>query len=306
MIKAYKGEKPYIFVSYSHKDWQRVSTIIKNLQDNLCHIWFDEGIESGRAWNKEIAEYLLKAEVMVLFLSPSSVESEYVKKEINFACNHSKKILPIYLDDIILPIDLEFQLSTIQATYVNKLEEKETLKTIIKILPESVFLHTETPFYIDENYSYYLKIKETLVKAMLDDKDVNGFQISRLKNDGMNEEEILFEYFPTAAYGDGAKYTVTLCEKISDKYFNEQENGIIILNLKATFFLSYPLTGPDFSALLTFVIVNPNGDKASVKLVDCKFATTNHDYDINISAEAIKKELWGSGTEMSTLENKKC
>ena len=220
MIKAYKGEKPYIFVSYSHKDWQRVSTIIKNLQDNLCHIWFDEGIESGRAWNKEIVEYLLKAEVMILFLSPSSDEN---------------------------------------------------------VLPESVFLHTETPFYIDENYSYFLKIKETLVKAMHNDKEVNGFQISHLKNDGMNEEEILFEYFPTAAYGDGAKYTVTLCDKICDKYFNEQENGIIFLNLKTTFFLSYTLTGPDFSALLTFVIVNPNGDKASVKLVDCKFATMNHD-----------------------------
>ena len=306
MIEAYRGERPYIFVSYSHKDWERVSVIIKNLQDNLCHVWFDEGIESGRAWNKEIAEYLLNADLMVLFLSPASVESEYVKKEINFACNHQKKILPIYLDDFVLPIDLEFQLSTIQATYIHKLDEKETTKTIIKVLPESVFLHTETPFYIDENYSYFLKIKETFVKAMLNDKDVNGFQISRLKNDGTKEEELLFEYFPTAAYGEDAKYTVTLCNKISDQYFNEQENGIIVLNVKATFLLSYPLIGPDFSGLLTFVIVNPNGDKACVKLVDCKFATTNHDYDINAGAEVIKKELWGSGTEISILENKKC
>lgn len=303
MIKAYSGEKPYVFVSYSHKDWEDVSAIIKKLQDNLCHVWFDEGIKFGSVWNDYLAERLLKSDVILLFLSPSSVESEFVKSEINFGRNHNKKILPVYLKPVDLPVGLEFQLSTIQAIRLYDFDDNEALKRIMRSLPETVFLHTEAPFYIDNCYSFYLRTKETIVKAGINDRDVNGFQIFRIKNNDSSEEEILFEYFPTAAYGDGAQYTITLCNKICDQYFSEQENGIIILNLNARFFLSYPLTGPDFCSLMTFVIANPNGNNALVKLVDCKISTSNHEYDSNISFEELKKEVWGSGTEITKIEN---
>lgn len=302
MIKAYNGNKPYVFVSYSHKDWAKVSLFIKRLQDNLCHIWFDEGIQSGSIWNEDLAEHLLKSEVVLLFLSPSSVESEFVKSEINFARNHNKNILPIYLEPVDLPIGLEFQLSTIQAIHLYNYSEDETLRKIINSLPESVFLHTETPFYIGKSYSFYLKTRTTLVPAGVNDKEICEFYISRTKNNKPNNEEVLFHYAPTPAYGDDAKYTVTLCNKISDNYFSEQENGIIVFNVNASFLLAYPLSGPDFSALMTFVLVNPEGDVAVAKLVDCKISTTNHDYDINLRFNDLKRELWGSGTELTKLE----
>lgn len=305
MIKAYDGEKPFVFVSYSHKDWQRVALFIKKLQDNLCHVWFDEGIKSGSVWNDDLAEHLIQSDVILLFLSSSSIESEFVLSEVNFGRNHNKKILPVYLEPIELPIGLEFQLSTIQAIHLYQFDDSEALKRIIKSLPDSVFLHTETPFYIDSKYSFYLRVKETLVPAGVNDREVCGFQISRCHNETY-DEQVLFEYFPTPAYGDGAQYTVTLCNKICDKYFNEEENGVIIFNINAKFYLSYPLSGPDFCALMSFVIVSPNGDNSSVKLVDCKIKTSNHDYDMNQCFDSLKKELWGSGIEIDKITTNLC
>lgn len=302
MIKAYNCEKQYVFVSYSHKDWQQISLLIKKLQDNLCHIWFDEGIKSGSVWNDDLAEHILKSDVILLFLSASSIESEFVKSEINFGRNHNKKILPVYLEPVDLPIGLEFQLSTIQAIHLYKFDANEALKKIIKNLPDNVFLHNETPFYIDSKYSFYVKVK----KKRVSDRNICGFKISRNSNNDPPNEQVLFEYFPTPAYGDAAQYTVTLCNKICDEYFDEKENGIIIFNINAKFNLSYPLTGPDFCALMSFVIVNPNGENPYVKLVDCKIITSDHDYDINRSFDALKKELWGSGKEIDKIKANLC
>ena len=74
--------------------------------------------------------------------------------------------------------------------------------------------------------------------------------------------------------------------------------------MKARFLLAYPLSGPDFCALLTFIITEPNGKACSVKLIDCKVSTTDHDYDPEISSDALKKELWGTGTELENILKK--
>lgn len=44
MRKIYDGDKPYIFVSYSHEDKQYVERVIQLLQRQACNIWYDLGI----------------------------------------------------------------------------------------------------------------------------------------------------------------------------------------------------------------------------------------------------------------------
>lgn len=53
-MRAYKGENPYIFVSYAHKDKDIVYPVIEELQNRGYRIWYDEGIEASEEW----AEYL--------------------------------------------------------------------------------------------------------------------------------------------------------------------------------------------------------------------------------------------------------
>ena len=41
----YIGEKPYIFVSYAHKDSEVVMRAIALLQQSGFRVWYDEGID---------------------------------------------------------------------------------------------------------------------------------------------------------------------------------------------------------------------------------------------------------------------
>ena len=43
-ITSYKGERPYIFISYAHKDAGAVYPILDHMQKDGYRIWFDEGI----------------------------------------------------------------------------------------------------------------------------------------------------------------------------------------------------------------------------------------------------------------------
>ena len=45
---AYEGQAPYIFISYAHKDTDRVFEIVSELARQNCRFWYDEGIAPGR------------------------------------------------------------------------------------------------------------------------------------------------------------------------------------------------------------------------------------------------------------------
>ena len=40
-------EKPYIFISYSHEDMDKVYPILNKLHENAYRLWYDRHIESG-------------------------------------------------------------------------------------------------------------------------------------------------------------------------------------------------------------------------------------------------------------------
>lgn len=46
-LSSYKGSDPYIFISYSHKDIDRVFPIIRMLQDDSYRVWYDDGVDPG-------------------------------------------------------------------------------------------------------------------------------------------------------------------------------------------------------------------------------------------------------------------
>jgi hypothetical protein len=54
-FEAYKGSDPYIFVSYAHRDAEIVYPELKTLQDHGYRVWYDEGIDPGNEWPREIA-----------------------------------------------------------------------------------------------------------------------------------------------------------------------------------------------------------------------------------------------------------
>lgn len=49
----YNGLNPYIFVSYSHRDKDRVFPILSLLQRNSVRTWYDDGIQGGNNWRTQ-------------------------------------------------------------------------------------------------------------------------------------------------------------------------------------------------------------------------------------------------------------
>jgi len=120
---AYKGDGPYVFVSYSHDDAELVYPEITRLKDAGFNIWYDEGISPGATWRDEVALALTECKVFLYFVTPRSVASSNCLKEVNFSLSRERRILSVHLEPTELPIGLELSLSDMQAIIKSDLSE---------------------------------------------------------------------------------------------------------------------------------------------------------------------------------------
>ncbi|MBR5825490.1 MAG: toll/interleukin-1 receptor domain-containing protein [Clostridia bacterium] len=120
-LSAYKGDKPYIFVSYAHADSEKVFPLLEALQKAGYRIWFDQGIEAGTEWSNNIAEHLSGCSGFLFFTSKNSVKSENCLDEVAYAKSHNKQALLAYLEEeVTLPSGTDMQTARFQRLYVNR------------------------------------------------------------------------------------------------------------------------------------------------------------------------------------------
>ena len=122
-FKPYEGNQSYIFISYSHKDSDRVFPVLEHLNNKGFRIWYDEGIEWGSEWPDSIAEHLSKAAVCIIFHSTNSVVSINCRQEAYYALKENKGILSVYLENVELSKGLDMQLSSFQSTFMFQYED---------------------------------------------------------------------------------------------------------------------------------------------------------------------------------------
>jgi hypothetical protein len=114
-FEAYSGNSPYMFISYSHQDMDRVYLEIEKWHTKGYNIWYDEGIRPTKVWPDEIAKNIENCALFIVFISPHSVSSRNVENEINFALERQKPILPIHLEETSLPSGIKLRMGDIQA-----------------------------------------------------------------------------------------------------------------------------------------------------------------------------------------------
>jgi len=142
-IPAYKGNEPYVFVCYSHKDSESVYSDIHALNELGINMWYDEGISGGSSWRSVIAASILGAKQFIFFISETSLKSAHCLREVDYALNHDKEIIPVYLEDCSLPPELDLVLNRVQALFKHKdatylehlheaLKEKRGLASLLK------------------------------------------------------------------------------------------------------------------------------------------------------------------------------
>ena len=109
---VYRGEKPYIFVSYAHVDSETVLPIAEELHKRGYRVWYDEGIEAGSHWAEFIATHLEGAAVVLFFPSAQFNTNHNCEREVNFAVDAKKNMACVQLDEADMPPGLKMQLST--------------------------------------------------------------------------------------------------------------------------------------------------------------------------------------------------
>ncbi len=273
--KVYQGKDPYVFVSYSHKDKELVLEIISDLMLCACNIWYDTGIHSGEDWNNEIAEHLFNAECVLFMVTSNSVQSDYVKDELNFAKSKQKKIYPIFLERVTLPLSLELLLGRAQAINFldddidnNRFKLREKIKSN---LPANVFQTVADPFYIGEENLFYLENTSYVFPegSYFEGEEHNSFEISILNSNSQNKCTI-YKFQARPAYD--MTYAVHSVSLFDDPYFCDDNSSVLFLSLALSFCGKYPTRWPDFDVVLTIAISRIKSLLPRVSLVDYKCA----------------------------------
>ena len=95
---AYMGDDPYIFISYAHKDSEKVFSFIEALQKKY-NVWFDTAVHFGEEWDNEIAQKLLGCSVFLFMASENSLASRHCKGELGMAYEEKKPFINIMMED---------------------------------------------------------------------------------------------------------------------------------------------------------------------------------------------------------------
>jgi hypothetical protein len=133
-FKAYEGDEAFVFASYSHTDKLQVYPIIDYLNKKGMNVWYDEGIPISKNWKKLIVENLDKCNAFLVFITPHIIDSEYVRKEINYALKKHKPFFTIYLRETQLPHELIFDMDEIQAMKKYLMPETEFYNKLREML----------------------------------------------------------------------------------------------------------------------------------------------------------------------------
>jgi predicted nucleotide-binding protein len=100
--------KRYLFVSYARNDTKMVLPVVEAVRQEYrdraldIDVWVDmENLTPGQRWDAEITDVLRKAVGLLVFVSPSAMQSAWVRREIAAAAEHvDRLIIPVILRQV--------------------------------------------------------------------------------------------------------------------------------------------------------------------------------------------------------------
>jgi hypothetical protein len=104
-----------VFLSYSRRDSTVADSYAAMLEQAGYPIWIDrEGIAGGEQWRRAIVAAIEGAKAFIVLLSPQSVQSVNVRKELDLAETARIKILPVAIAQAGIPAEMKYQLAGVQ------------------------------------------------------------------------------------------------------------------------------------------------------------------------------------------------
>lgn len=167
-FESYSGDGPYIFVSYAHADKVTVYESIRYFRDAGVNLWYDEGIPPAGEWVEEIAHAIKRSVLFVVFVSPRSVDSRFVRSEVGYALSENKEILTIFLEDTTLPAGLSLCLQQFQSILVSENDwcERASSTMLAKQDEPSPLQEQDSAEEEDELFDYGAQLWKSWERAM--------------------------------------------------------------------------------------------------------------------------------------------
>ena len=89
-----------VFISYAREDSQVAQELRSSLADIEVSGWMDQvDIASGAAIAHQVKDAIREASAIVIFVSPRSVDSQWINFEVGAAMALNKRIIPVFIGD---------------------------------------------------------------------------------------------------------------------------------------------------------------------------------------------------------------
>lgn len=103
-----------IFISYSSKSKDTVSSLAQDIETTGHQIWFDHKLTGGQVWWDQILENIRQCDLFIFALTPDALDSYPCQLEYTYAHQLGKHILPVLVADGVSIGLLPSELTTIQ------------------------------------------------------------------------------------------------------------------------------------------------------------------------------------------------
>jgi hypothetical protein len=135
-----------VFVSYASKDQEKVLDWVRQLESAGVPVWIaPQNIEGGVSWPHAVVEAIEGCRVFLLMLSPASVDSPHVLREVALAAEAMKPILPVLLEPVNLPRALRYPLAGIQHVDLYGGDSEEKLGMLLRALTRLGVMKAQPP-----------------------------------------------------------------------------------------------------------------------------------------------------------------
>src|SRR5262245_45009111 len=103
-----------IFISYDRASKDIAEQLVQDLTDDGHEIWFDQHLTGGQKWWDNILSELRQCEIFVAALTPAFLASRACQREMSYARDLQRIMLPVRLSDKVLPDSLPPELGELQ------------------------------------------------------------------------------------------------------------------------------------------------------------------------------------------------
>jgi CRP-like cAMP-binding protein len=122
---------PNVFLSYARADAEFATRLANDLTRQKIDVWLDiYRIDPGKSWGRQIGEALDSCQVMLLVLSPNSVDSENVEDEWNYYLDQKKPVVTVLYQ----PCKIPYRLSKLQYVSFHETDYDLSLARVVATL----------------------------------------------------------------------------------------------------------------------------------------------------------------------------